>query len=319
MNLSVLQMASLGSSLSVRSMVRFGSSLSVLAFVHLGSSLSLRSMARLGSSLSMLGTLRLGSSLSVMDLANLGSSLSLRSYARLGSALSVLDFVHLGSSLSVRSNFRVGGDLHTHGKLYFNTNTYMYDNSNTLETVVGGNKAMSMTNSGGTLHGMWYADTVISVSDRRLKDKITPLETTVGENRKLRQKASAQREKDDASESSLSWVLRQLRPVSYNFKRGIDAKNMRFGFIADEVEQVLPQIVRQLPGGGGTGSTDGSFESSPKKGIVYPDLIAVLTAMMREFGTQLKATQARVKAAEMELDRLDQEDPMEDEEEEEER
>jgi len=95
-----------------------------------------------------------------------------------------------------------------------------------------------------------------------------------------------------------------LRPVSYNFKKGTDGKNMRFGFIADELEKVLPQVVRELPG-------EADSVGGKKKGVVYPDLIAVLTAMMKEFSGQLKAVQARVKTAELELDRLDREEPME--------
>jgi len=223
--------------------------------------------------------------------------------ARLGSAMAILDFVHLGSTLSVRYETKFGSDVFTHGKLYFADTTYLEDVSGSLKATVGGNSAMSLTSSGGQLHGTWYSDTVISVSDRRLKDNILPLQRTLRKN----QEASAARlgagaHEDGESASSFGWVLRQLRPVSYNFKKGSDAKNMRFGFIADEMERVLPQVVRELPGKEG--------DPERKKGIVYPDLIAVLTGMMREFSTQLKAVQSRVKTAELELDRLDREEPM---------
>merc|ERR1712217_548184 len=102
---------------------------------------------------------------------------------------------------------------------------------------------------------------------------------------------------------ALSWVLRQLRPVSYNFRKSTEAKSIRFGFIADEMEHVLPQVVRELP-------NKDSNEPGTKKGIVYPDLIAVLTAMMGDFNKQMKAMQIRVRTAEMEIDRLDKEDSM---------
>merc|ERR1712125_273795 len=93
------------------------------------------------------------------------------------------------------------------------------------------------------------ADTVVAVSDRRLKSNIKPLGDTLNKNYKVlvseKQKESdAQMGKDP---SSLGWVLRQLRPVSYNFKAGTDSKNVRFGFIADEMQKVLPQVVRELP------------------------------------------------------------------------
>jgi len=267
----------------------------------------------------------------VINAVAMGSSLSLRSYSRLGSALSVVDFVNFGSSLSVRSSGKFGKDLYTYGKLYFADDTYFEDVSSSLKVTVGGNSAMTLKSTGGTLHGTWYSDTVISVSDRRLKRNIMPLAETLTDNYKQRGgPASSQHEgglwngnNNDTSNNnatslqlgetpdtkSLDWVLRQLRPVSYHFKKGSDAKNMRFGFIADEMEKVLPQVVRELPD-----QEDAEVDPilGKKKGIVYPDLIAVLTAMMRDFSGQLKAVQARVKTAELELDRLDREEPMTD-------
>lgn len=209
---------------------------------------------------------------------------------------------------------KFGKDIFTHGKLYFSDNTYFENTANSLKATVNGESSMSMTSTGGTLHGTWFADTVISVSDRRLKDNIREMEEAVRQNyealgapaEKPAQAVSNQQQRPQDEQSPFGWVLRQLRPVSYNFKRGSDAKNMRFGFIADEMEKVLPQVVRELP------SRDGEPQQEKKKGIVYPDLIAVLTAMMREFGGQLKAVQSRVRLAEMELDRMDREDPMDD-------
>merc|ERR1719188_1065496 len=96
--------------------------------------------------------------------------------------MAVLDFVHLGSTLSVRYETKFGSDVFTHGKLYFNDDTYLEDASGSLKATVGGNSAMSLTGSGGTLHGTWFSDTVISVSDRRLKDNISPLQRTLRKN-----------------------------------------------------------------------------------------------------------------------------------------
>lgn len=149
-----------------------------------------------------------------------------------------------------------------------------------------------MTGSGGTLHGAWNVDHTISTSDRRLKENITPILET------LKQSFNS----SGSDPEPLHWVLRQLRPVSYNFKTGADAKHIRFGFLADEMEKVLPQVVRQLP------------ETAPSgimKGIVYTDLIAVLTAIMRNFGQELQDMKDRVHRAEQELDRLDLEEDSE--------
>lgn len=226
----------------------------------------------------------------------------------MGASLAVLDFVHLGSTLSVRYATKFGRDIYTHGKLYFSENTYLEEAADTLKATVNGESSLSLSSTGGTLHGTWFADTVISVSDRRLKDNIKPLKKTMWQNFEAlgaEQRAAVQQEQEEQG-SPFGWVLRQLRPVSYYFKKGSDAKNMRFGFIADEMERVLPQVVRELP------HRKGEEEKEKKKGIIYPDLIAVLTGMMREFSDQMKAVQSRVKIAEMELDRLDREDPMDD-------
>lgn len=63
--------------------------------------------------------------------------------------------------------------------------------------------------------------------------------------------------------NAVGWVLRELRPVSFNFKDGPEAKHSRYGFIAQELQQVLPGVVR------GTG------EEHLK--VAYQDLIALLT------------------------------------------
>jgi len=277
----------------------------------------------------------------VIDVGIVGSSLSLRSFGRVGSALSVLDFSSLGSTLSVRSNALCGGSAWIHGKLKFGSDTYFEPISPSpgpagIQTYVQGTRVMSLSASGGTLHGTWTAETVVAVSDRRLKNNIRPLIQTMEQNQarlegkkppaeivaapeknrtavaKLR-RAQADQSQPPASPleregAALNWVLRQLRPVSYNFKQGSDTKNVRFGFIADEMERVLPQVVREMPGQK-DGTADGK-SGDAKKGIVYTDLIAVLTAMMGEFSTQLKAVRTRVENAELELNRLDQEDPI---------
>jgi len=101
----------------------------------------------------------------------------------------------------------------------------------------------------------------------------------------------------------MRWVLRQLRPVSFNFKSGDEAKQVRFGFIADEMETVLPQVVRNFPG-----PNDG--KEKPRQGIAYGDLIAVLTGIVKNFGSELQAMEARIRFAEAELERLDEKDPV---------
>lgn len=214
----------------------------------------------------------------------------------------------------------LGSDLSVSGRVVFQPNTYVQAGpdqatSGHIQWVAGGNKAMSLTSTGGILHGMWSADATISTSDRRLKTNIKPLLSTLQKNF---EEVSPEVVVEDAKKKKsqpppvegkpLNWLLREMRPVSYNFKKGGDSKNVRFGFIADELERVLPQVVR-------TRTEETMPDGTPKKGIVYPDLIAVLTSAVKEFHVQLQALQTRVKVAEVELDRLDEEDPGEDEDE----
>jgi hypothetical protein len=102
---------------------------------------------------------------------------------------------------------------------------------------------------------------------------------------------------------TMDWLLRELRPVSYNLKTGSEGgKRVRFGFIADELEQVLPQVVRTKD------------DAEKRKGVVYPDLIAVLTSAVQELNSQFKVLKSRMKVAEEELDRLDDDEPLPDDE-----
>jgi len=308
-SLSIFDCASLGASISLRSFARLGSSVSILDYGKLGASLSLRGFGRLGSTLSLFGMTRLASSLSVVEFSNLGSSVSLRSFARLGSALSIFDFAHLGSSLSIRGIARFGGRIEVFEKLRFTSDTnYIIEKNSGVEFYVANARGMHIGDGTSTnlnkLHGTWVADSTISQSDRRLKDNIRPLSYALEQNLK---KGDTEGDSEPVRPAA-SWVLRQLRPVSYNFKKGMEAKFMRFGFIADEVEQVLPQVVREVEDHIGEES-----EGKQKiKGIVYTDLIAVLTTIIKDLNLQMKGMQSRMTAAEGELARLDEEDPIDD-------
>jgi hypothetical protein len=258
----------LGSSLSLRSFARVGSSLSLRSSALVGSSLSLRSFARVGSSVSVSGLTRFGSvfSMSVLDFLHLGSSLSLRSFAR------------FGSSLSVKGTLGLGGD-----RAYFR-----YD-SNAIEAYVGGVKGLDITSSGGNLYGAWASENIVQTSDRRLKTDIQDLGETLGK-----------------SEEGVTWILRELRPVQYRFRRGSESKETRYGFIADEVGGVLPALLRSV-GDSGLG-VDGDPDSQaaaaarpnflgdnvPAQGVVVSDLIALLVAQAKAHQTRLEQLAASV-------------------------
>merc|ERR1719420_2712540 len=95
-------------------------------------------------------------------------------------------------------------------------------------------------------------------------------------------------EADDASDEALSatetaeattaeavsWILRELRPVSFKFRRGPESKYSRYGFVAQEIARVLPQIVREI---------DGYHH------VRYQDIVAVLTLTAQQQQEQLDA------------------------------
>jgi len=132
----------------------------------------------------------------------------------------------------------------------------------------------------GTLHGTWQSDATVTTSDRRLKTSIEPLYRTIAAQAQDRLQSSGKivpsaggedsavenilqkgRQRQD---SSINWLLRELRPVSFHLKRGPEAKYLKFGFIAQELETVFPNLVRK--------SSDDETLS-----VASQDLIAVLT------------------------------------------
>lgn len=183
--------------------------------------------------------------------------------------MSIRSSVQLGSSLSA------AGTLQVPNTVQFSPNSYMYYTGTQIQWYMAGTRVLAFDGSGGTLHNTWVSNTVLTVSDRRMKKDIKPLQ------RSLRDLLSPQASEPAATvaptapagapkgdDAGALWMLRQLRPVSYYFKKGSESKYMRFGFIADELESVVPQVVRQ-------GRSD---ELSNTKSVVYTDLIALLTA-----------------------------------------
>lgn len=333
--LSVLGYAHLGSSVSLRGLARCGSSMAVLDFLHLASTLSMRRMGRLASSFSVLGCARLGatisildfgrmgSSMSILDFVHFGSSVSLRSVNRVGSAVSVLGVawlgaalalrgwvrlastvsvlgdLNLGSTLSLRNVCRFGQHISMHEQIKFGkADTYIvYTSSQDLiEFYMNTYRTMSIgyvgTTGGGSLHGVWYADHMVHTSDRRLKTNIRPL---------IKSLTQASGEATGVpAEDGAAWVLRELRPVSFRFKYGAEAKLERYGFIADEVQRAIPAVVRESPATG-------------VKGIAYQDLLAVFAAALQSMerrvegsGVRTREHDSRLAALEEKLQRIEE-------------
>jgi len=298
-SMAVLDFVDFGGSISLRALTRLASSVSVLDFAHLGAAMALRNFARVGSALSLFGVSRLASTLSVLDYAHIGSSLSLRSYARLGSTLRVFDSVHFASTVSIRKDFKVGGSLSIgETKKMPAVNYYLEYTSKdggTLDYVYKNIKSLSMNYMGGTLHGMWNMDYdgsgMFQYSDRRLKENIRPLYKTLAaasaggpDTRKVPDKPDDKADRDIGEQPHWSDVLQRLRPVSYDLRS--DPGKERFGFIADEMGQVLPQVTR----------TQANQES--RMGIIYEDLIAVLINAMQDLFSDMAQLRPRVNSVE---------------------
>jgi septal ring factor EnvC (AmiA/AmiB activator) len=79
--------------------------------------------------------------------------------------------------------------------------------------------------------------------------------------------------------------------VSYSFRKGAESKYMRFGFIADELESVVPQVVR----------TVGNKQVADQKAVVYQDLIALLAAATQSLSAASETQQSRINTLEATL------------------
>lgn len=213
----------------------------------------------------------------------------------MGASVSVLDFIHLGSTLSVRAmHAGTTAIVHTQDVYGASAKIIEYDSSNTELKFYANNAgfmAMTMTSTGGTLHGMWNMDTDggnmgdVGLSDRRLKENIRPLFELLREATPPPKEGSAGGDHPRSPRNVLSDIIQRLRPVSYNLK-GEAARHSRFGFIADEMMALLPQVTRT--------KTDGE----QRQGIMYQDLIAVLVSGCQEMLSELAALRPRLELVE---------------------
>jgi len=180
---------------------------------------------------------------------------------------------------------RLGSDLSLEGKLRFAADgTYIGNTADTMNFFAGGNRGMSITSSGGSLHGLWTSDQAVTTSDRRLKKSIVPLYRAISEAGKASgTMQTASKRKDKERDEAVGWIMRELRPVSFKFKNGPEGKHQRYGFVAQELQQVLPDLVRG--------------QGEKHLAVAYQDLIALLTLAAQ-------VLQEKVKQQEETLERL---------------
>lgn len=257
---------------------RLGSSLALLDAVHLGSDMSVRSFSRVGSALALFGALRVGACLSLLDFTRFGASLALRSFVRFGSSMSIVGNLKLGSDIKGLDTIRG----------YTSANSV----SRRLSLPAGSN---------AVLHGQWFADVDLDTSDRRHKLNVASLERHLQKRRDQIRGTSS--DASGSEESAVAWVLRELRPVSFRFKSGTDTKALpaeqRFGFVAQEVERVTPDLVR---GSKGILPEEGKGDGS--LALIYKDLVAVLALAFKEQQEQLGRESLDVTQAKEEVSEL---------------
>lgn len=111
-------------------------------------------------------------------------------------------------------------------------------------------QSMRIIPTGGQLTGFWESESVLSTSDHRLKRDVSPLQVS-----------SAQHSPHHTPDIA-STILRGLKPLLI-----ADPERRKYGFDAEEVESIIPDIVRSTLQG---------------KMIVYQDLISLLALAAKE-------------------------------------
>jgi len=168
----------------------------------------------------------------------------------------------------------------------------MQISSTSLNMYAASFRAISTTAAGGTLHGAWASEAAVTTSDRRLKRNIEPLYRTLASRAKEREAEAGAVPTDRNKEQPISWLLRELRPVSFQLKRGPEAKYLKFGFIAQELENVFPNLVRTM----GTDDT---------KAVASQDLIAVLTLALQNQQREVEELRSELQKQRERMERLE--------------
>merc|ERR1712112_441554 len=145
------------------------------------------------------------------------------------------------------------------------------DNGNLRDLVVDSTATLpSFTSNanGGELIGSWVGDVIASSSDRRLKNSIESLNSSI---------------------SALE-VVRNLRPTSYRYN---GTNRTRYGFIADEVAKILPNVVQKLPSG--------------YDGILHQDIIPVVVQATKQVSAENERLREENERMRERMNKLDEE------------
>lgn len=119
--------------------------------------------------------------------------------------------------------------------------------------------------------------TPIIVSDSTLKTNVTDLESTY-----------------------IDEVVRNLRPVSFNYRQDVEdgfdfTTKKQYGFLAQEVEKVVPDLVSNIPGPVSTDDDNNLVKSkNDYKGVVYENIIAILVKAVQNQNQKITDLQNQI-------------------------
>jgi hypothetical protein len=184
-----------------------------------------------------------------------------------GGSVATPDKIDLGTSYSngaSRDQLKIylydGGATQRYGFGIGVSSDIQYHSQVAHDFYVDNSKRFSVTGSGGA-----------NTSDRRLKREILPLRNY-----------------------GLQQVM-QLNPVTYIYKDD-SANTPQVGFIAQEVQQIIPEVV--------TGK-EGDLSKGETLGIVYGNLVPVLTKAIQEQQAEIEALKAENAAMKAKVESID--------------
>jgi UDP-3-O-[3-hydroxymyristoyl] glucosamine N-acyltransferase len=172
-------------------------------------------------------------------------SLSVKCNSVYDEMLSVTGPLFVTDSADISGLTRFHSHVSTSGRLHFGS---------VAELCAGSFNFISADESTGTgyLNGVWVSEAPVTTSDLRLKREIVPVWIELIGRSGFR---------------NATQLLQTLRPVAYSTLA--DESNRRFGFIAQEVERVVPDLVY-------------THNDTETKGLFYQDLIALLVEAVQE-------------------------------------
>jgi hypothetical protein len=178
-----------------------------------------------------------------------------------GTLYSANNSVHLGTEGAVMAG---GGRFTVHGDFFNSTAGAAFSTTNDSNNAI----YVQFGNSSGTKIGSITRASSTSVaynttSDYRLKENVLPIQAA-------------------------TQLIRQLKPVSYNFVGHTDEQST--GFIAHELQGVIPEAV--------TGEKDATYaDGSPNyQGVDLSKLVPLLTAALQEAIGRIETLEAEVSA-----------------------